>query len=572
MWRGGAGVPALAAGERVGRGGSTGSDHLMPGNCWSPGHSHRHRAILLEKASGVRGRAAGGAVRRAGGDEARLVGVNNRLNAVAEAELLQDAGDMRLGGRLADHEPVADLRIGQATGQQAEHFALAGREVGKGGRRPSLPGRRLPDELLDDRPGDRRGEQSLTPGDDAHGSSDLLWRGVLKHEAARACPQCLVDVGVKAERGKNQHLDSWLVARQNPRGLDPVEYWHANVHDHQVGPQPGSCGYCVSAVGRLADNCHPRLALQDLAEPHPGERLVVGEQDACHRAGSRTRTAKPPAGWSPTSRCPPYSVTRSRIPTSPCPLLAAPSAAWRVAPGPSSWISSSSMSAPYRMLTWARACPACFIVLVSASWTIRKADSSMPAGRLRGSPSMRSSTGRPASLTWAISVGSCARPGCGRSGSTASLRSIPSSLRISVRALRPTCSIVCRTSRVELLVPSSTRRSAPARSTIIETLCAITSCSSRATRARSATTASRAATSRSRSAIRARRSRSPTMRRTSSITATVTTVNGTTTCTLAPCAAGGARNAAATSTVPSAKRRGSVQAVRAYRAQNVAIG
>ena len=109
----------------------------------------------------------------------------------------------------------------------------------------------------------------------------------------------------------------------------------------------------------------------------------------------------------------------------------------------------------------------------------------------------------------------------------ASLRSIPTSRRISVSAPRPICSIVSSTSRVEACSSSRTRRSAPAWTTIIETLWAITSCSSRAIRARSSTTASRAATSRSRSAIRARRSRSPTTRRTSSITTDEITMNGT---------------------------------------------
>ena len=100
---------------------------------------------------------------------------------------------------------------------------------------------------------------------------------------------------------------------------------------------------------------------------------------------------------------------------------------------------------------------------------------------------------------------------------------MPTSRRISVSAPRPICSMVCSTSRVE---PSSTtRRSAPAWMTIIETLCATASCSSRAILARSSTTASRAATSRSRSASRARRSRSPTIRRRSSITTTVPSAN-----------------------------------------------
>ena len=128
----------------------------------------------------------------------------------------------------------------------------------------------------------------------------------------------------------------------------------------------------------------------------------------------------------------------------------------------------------------------------------------MPTGSSRRSPSTLNSTGSPASLTCVMSVGRSASVGCGASGpAEESVRSMPTSRRISVSAPRPICSMVCSTSRVE---PSSTtRRSAPAWMTIIETLCATASCSSRAILARSSTTASRAATSRSRSASRARR-------------------------------------------------------------------
>ena len=157
---------------------------------------------------------------------------------------------------------------------------------------------------------------------------------------------------------------------------------------------------------------------------------------------------------------------------------------------------------------------------------MRYADSSIPTGRPRRSPSTLSSTGSPASRTCSTSSGRSARPGCGASGSAASLRSIPTRRRISVSAPRPIFSIVSSTSRVAPLSGSSTRRSAPAWTTIIETLCAIASCSSRAMRARSSTTASRAATSRSRSASWTRRSRSPRTRRTRTITTSVTTANG----------------------------------------------
>ena len=53
----------------------------------------------------------------AGRDEPALVRVDHRLHAVAKVELLEDAGDVGLRGRLADHEPLADLRIRKSTGK-----------------------------------------------------------------------------------------------------------------------------------------------------------------------------------------------------------------------------------------------------------------------------------------------------------------------------------------------------------------------------------------------------------------------------------------------------------------------
>jgi len=51
-----------------------------------------------------------------GRDQAALVGVDHCLDAVAEAELLQDVGDVRLRRRLADDELLADLGVRLSSG------------------------------------------------------------------------------------------------------------------------------------------------------------------------------------------------------------------------------------------------------------------------------------------------------------------------------------------------------------------------------------------------------------------------------------------------------------------------
>ena len=59
-------------------------------------------------------------------DESAFVGVDDHLDSVAEAELLQDAGDVCLGGGVADEQSVADFWVGQPRHEQVEDVPLAG--------------------------------------------------------------------------------------------------------------------------------------------------------------------------------------------------------------------------------------------------------------------------------------------------------------------------------------------------------------------------------------------------------------------------------------------------------------
>jgi len=45
--------------------------------------------------------------------------------------------------------------------------------------------------------------------------------------------------------------------------------------------------------------------IEDLAQPDANERLIVGDEDARHRTGRSTRTAKPPPGSPRASNRPP---------------------------------------------------------------------------------------------------------------------------------------------------------------------------------------------------------------------------------------------------------------------------
>jgi hypothetical protein len=54
-----------------------------------------------------------------------LVGEYDCLDAVSEVEFLEDVGDVRLDGRVADEELFGDLGVGEAPCDQAEYFEFA---------------------------------------------------------------------------------------------------------------------------------------------------------------------------------------------------------------------------------------------------------------------------------------------------------------------------------------------------------------------------------------------------------------------------------------------------------------
>jgi len=205
-------------------------------------------------------------------------------------------------------------------GQQLQHFTLPSGEVANGRRWRDGIVVAVPGELLDDRAGHGGREQRFTAGDDADRGGDLFGRGVLEHEPASTGAQGIEDVLVQPERRQDKNAGAGLRLDDPPRGFDPVQHGHPDVHQDYVRPDPTCLAHGVFAVHCFADNHGVLLGFQNLPQAHPDECLVVCDQHAGHRIGSWTRTANPPLGRLLASNRPPQRATRSRIPTSPWPL------------------------------------------------------------------------------------------------------------------------------------------------------------------------------------------------------------------------------------------------------------
>ena len=180
-----------------------------------------------------------------------------------------------------------------------------------------------------------------------------------------------------------------------------------------------------------------------------------------------------------------------------CPLV--------LGPPPTSTTSTTTSSGPATTRARTVAAPACRRALVRASWRMRYAARSTPAGSWPASPSRVRSTARPAaassptSRSASRSRGLGARVGSGWSGAEApaSSPSAESSPRSSVRVERPTRWMARRHS-AEAASAGSCASPASACTTISETLCATTSWTSRAMRSRCSAARARASAARPR--------------------------------------------------------------------------
>src|SRR5436190_1531209 len=344
---------------------------------------------------------------------------------------------------------------------------------------------------------------------------------VFQQEAARSGSDRLDHVFVDFEGREDQDLGRPVLGCQDPRRLDAVQPGHPHIHQDDVGPQATGLLDRVESIGGLSHELDVFLGPQRHLERRAHERLIVGNEDADRHGSSSsvgrladTRYPAPDSG--PVLSSPPKSATRSCIPRCPyrirgdrsssTPSICSACCSWRSAP--SSVIISSSDRGRYPMTTSTREGRECFKTFVSPSCTIRYADRSNPTGSGRRSPSIVSRTGTPASRTCSTSVSSSSKPGCGVRLITrsASGRSSPMRRRISTSASRPVCSMLPRAVSASLGCEAEIRCAAPAWATITLTLCATTSCSSRAMTRRSSATARSARSSRSRSKRLARSS------------------------------------------------------------------
>jgi hypothetical protein len=224
------------------------------------------------------------------------MGEHDRLDAVAEVELLEDVRDMCLDGRLADVELLCDLPVGKAASHQAKDLSFALAELVELRRRRRARDAR---ELFDHTLRDRRREERVSSGDGADSGEELFGRVVLENETAGAGAECLVDVLIEVERREDQDPGTVVGGEKAPGRLEAVELGHADVHQDDGRVKTACLVDRLETVARFRDDFDVLFARKEHPEAGAHHRLVVGDEYANSHGrppliGRRVLRTKPP--------------------------------------------------------------------------------------------------------------------------------------------------------------------------------------------------------------------------------------------------------------------------------------
>ena len=218
-------------------------------------------------------------------DQPGLVGEDDCLDPVAEAELAEQAGDVAFDGGFADEQPLGELGVGQARWRVAAGLRFPGRSVPivRAGVVACRAGSAL-GELGEQAAGHRGRQQGVAGGDHPDGLDQLRGPGVFEQEPAGSGLDRSVDVLVRRRR--------WS-ARGCGRGCRLATIW-------RVASIPSRLGIRTSIKITSGSVCRARLyGLQAVLGLAGHLQVRAGLRGSCGiRCGPGPGRRRSGRGWS----------------------------------------------------------------------------------------------------------------------------------------------------------------------------------------------------------------------------------------------------------------------------------
>ena len=127
------------------------------------------------------------------------------------------------------------------------------------------------------------------------GLGELATTGVLEQEPARPRLHRPVDVLVEVEGREHEDSGPAAPAYELRGRLDPVNYRHPHIHEHDVRIDTSRRGKRLAAVADLPRHAEIRLGLEQHPKALSDQVLIVGDQDADH-VYPPSPARRPPSG------------------------------------------------------------------------------------------------------------------------------------------------------------------------------------------------------------------------------------------------------------------------------------
>src|SRR5438552_7768960 len=228
---------------------------------------------------------------------------------------------------VTDPELVGDLFVGHARCQQLQDLHLsAGQTVVK------LLRSRRASKHVKHAVRDSAGHHPLTSN---HRYDARHHRGrprILEYGPAGTSSQSLENIAVGIKAREHEHLRPRVVGHNVLGRLYAVTVRHFEVHKHNVWLKGGALLDRIRTIDSQADDFYPRISRQNLRQPNPEERLIVGDQHASRpllsgrldahsiaSIGNLTEILVPLPGRLSRVSVPPRRRARSFIPSMPIP-------------------------------------------------------------------------------------------------------------------------------------------------------------------------------------------------------------------------------------------------------------
>ncbi len=208
-------------------------------------------------------------VRRRASQQPVLVGVDHQLHPVAEPELGEDPGDVRLHGGLREVLDRRDLGVGEAGRGAQQDLPLARRELGRTPRPGRARGVRNRSSRVRVAPAATTWLPSATARTAASSSSGRA--------SLSTNPLAPASIAETAASSRSKVVSTRTRGASSPRRVDQppgrghaVDPGHADVHDDDVGTCVGhQRGHLVAVLG-LPDHLEVRLASRAPSRCRPG--------------------------------------------------------------------------------------------------------------------------------------------------------------------------------------------------------------------------------------------------------------------------------------------------------------